>query len=384
MARRFSRLSRLRPVVGAVVLLSCGALLAAQSADRAALDALARRAGERLQALQREADALATRERTLLGDLRQLEIDREMKTAQLAQVDADVARTAAQLAETTTALSTLQARADVDAPALRARMVELYKLGHGRYLRLFLSATDLGQVGEAARMVATLARADRDRFTAYQRRVAELQARKTELAERTKQLQAAQSTAQKARAEALKATAAQQALVKDIDARRDLNAQLTSELAAAQARLQVAVRELGGGGGGTAVALPLRPFRGDLPWPVEGAVQRRFGNGARGASSNGIDVAAPEGVPVRAVHDGTVAYADVFAGFGRLVIVDHGGQAFSLYGQLLDTDVKPGTRLTRGQPLGTVGTMPGGTSGLYFELRVDGQPVDPLQWLRKK
>jgi len=78
-----------------------------------------------------------------------------------------------------------------------------------------------------------------------------------------------------------------------------------------------------------------------------------------------------------------VAFAAPFSGFGNLVIVDHGAQAFSLYGNLLDIAVKEGASVGAGQPLGTVGASLTGPAGLYFELRVDGQPVDPLQWLRK-
>jgi septal ring factor EnvC (AmiA/AmiB activator) len=66
------------------------------------------------------------------------------------------------------------------------------------------------------------------------------------------------------------------------------------------------------------------------------------------------------------------------------VILDHGSQSFSLYGDLLDIAVRKGARLDRGQTVGSVGTMPSGGSGLYFELRVDGQPVDPLQWLKRR
>ena len=66
------------------------------------------------------------------------------------------------------------------------------------------------------------------------------------------------------------------------------------------------------------------------------------------------------------------------------MILEHGPQTFSLYGDLLDIAVKKGARLERGQAVGTVGPMPSGSAGLYFELRVDGQPVDPLQWLKKR
>jgi septal ring factor EnvC (AmiA/AmiB activator) len=95
-------------------------------------------------------------------------------------------------------------------------------------------------------------------------------------------------------------------------------------------------------------------------------------------------IAAAEGSPVSVVHDGVVAFADTFGGFGNLVIVDHGSQSFSLYGDLLEMLVKKGARIERGQSVGTVGPAPAGPPGLYFELRIDGQSVDPLQWLKKR
>ena len=85
-----------------------------------------------------------------------------------------------------------------------------------------------------------------------------------------------------------------------------------------------------------------------------------------------------------AVHDGVVAFAGTFSGFGNLVILEHGSHAFSLYGDLLAITVRKGARVERGQAVGTVGPIPSGPDGLYFELRVDGQPVDPLQWLKKR
>ena len=66
------------------------------------------------------------------------------------------------------------------------------------------------------------------------------------------------------------------------------------------------------------------------------------------------------------------------------MILDHGAQTFSLYGDLLDIAVKKGARIDRGQAVGSVGATASGATGLYFELRVDGQPVDPLQWLKRR
>jgi septal ring factor EnvC (AmiA/AmiB activator) len=96
----------------------------------------------------------------------------------------------------------------------------------------------------------------------------------------------------------------------------------------------------------------------------------------------GIEIAAAMTARVAVVHDGTVAFAGPFTGLGNLVIVDHGGNAFSVYGYLDRVDVAKGARVARGQALGEAGTAPSGLDALYFELRIDGRAVDPVQWLK--
>jgi septal ring factor EnvC (AmiA/AmiB activator) len=356
----------------------------AQSPDRARTEALARRATERLQALQREADRLASEERTILGELRKLEIERQLRAEELKTLDADAAKVEAELAATDRRVQALQSSARASEPELRARLVEIYKLGRARYLRLILATPDLKQLGQATRSVAVLAKLDRDRIASHQQTVSELARTRKMLDQRRNELASLRTAAARAQAAAQRAAQARTELVRDIDQKRDLNAQLAGELQTTQQRLQAVLRDMTTGATalvGETAALPLRPFRGDLPWPVNGQPRRRF---TGGTPANGIDITAPEGASAAAIHDGVVAFAGTFAGFGNLVILDHGSQTFSLYGDLLEIAVKKGARVEHGQPIGKVGPTPSGTNALYFELRVDGQPVDPLQWLKKR
>jgi septal ring factor EnvC (AmiA/AmiB activator) len=356
--------------------------VAAQQTDRAQTEALARRATDRLQARQPDAARLASEERTLLGDLRRLEIEREIKAGELKQVDADAAKVQADLDATAAQMETLRSSELAERPELRARLVEVYKLGRARYLRLLLSTPDLRRIGQATRTVGVLGKLDRDRVLSHQHTLAELKSTRTTLERRRREVASLRAAVQKAEAAAQRAAQARSDLIRDIDRKRDLNAQLAGELQAAQQKLQITLRDLAAGATAVpAVALPLRPFRGDLDWPVNGSVRRKF---ARASSSNGIEIEATDGTTVFAVHDGVVAFAATFSGFGNLVILEHGPQTFSLYGDLLEIAVRKGARLERGQSVGTVGPMPSGSAGLYFELRVDGQPVDPLQWLKKR
>jgi murein hydrolase activator len=375
-----------RPATISLIVLATAGVLA-QENDRSKTEAQAQRATERLQALQREADQLAADERTVLNGLRALEVERRIKAEEFVRVSAEADAVAAEVASTTTRIDELEAQDVGQLPELRSRLVEIYKLGQARYLRLLLSTSDVRQIGRASRMVAALAQADRQRVVAHQQTVDALKAARVAQEASSRRLLALRHDAERAERAAAAATSARADLVREIDRRRDLNAQLAGELLSAQQKLQATLREFSTG---TAVAepspLPIGAFRGALEWPVAGAVRRRFGSdpGTRSGQSNGIEIASAEGTAVMAVHEGTVAYADPFAGFGNLVIVDHGAQTFSLYGDLLDLAVKRGAHLERGQSVGTVGAAPTGPAGLYFELRIDGRPVDPLQRLKKR
>ena len=145
------------------ILVTCAGVLSAQTSDRARTEAQARRVSDRLQALQREADGLATQERTLLTDLRRLEVERNLKNEQVKQAEADAAQAAQDLGTLGNQIDALESQDTASRPALEARMVQLYKLGSAGYVRLLMNVADLKEVGRAYRMVTALAELDRHR-----------------------------------------------------------------------------------------------------------------------------------------------------------------------------------------------------------------------------
>lgn len=362
---------------------------AVQSLPRPQAETEARRASERIRALQREAEALAAQERTLLVELRQLELDRELRTQELAKINAEAAGMTDELARTEAEARRLEREARRQEPEVAVRLVELYKLGRAGYWRLLLNVDDIRTIGRAYRSVSTLARLDQERLAAHRRTLVSLAVSRAALQTRHAEMLALQADAQRTRASLDRAVATYARRIKDIDARRDLNAQLTGELEMAQEQLQ---KTLGTFAAASAspTALPLAPFRGELDWPAAGRIVAPFGRQMRSrfgtvVRKNGVEIAAAEGRRVLAIHDGTVAFADPFTGYGNLVIVDHGDQAYSLYGYLASLQVRRGVTVGRGAVLGTVGRAPAGNGPrLYFELRVDGKPVDPVEWLRKR
>jgi len=368
-------------VVAIVAMVCGGAVAGAASSGQQAEDA-AKRASERLAALQRESDALATQERTLLVELRKLELDRQIKSEQLANIDREASHVQAQLADAEARSTALASQVEAERPDVEARFVQLYKLGRFGYWRMLLDVDSLRELGRAYRTASALGHIDRDRLEQHRKNVAALEIERSKLRTRAAELTTLRQQADAARAGIEHAVVARTALVKSIDARRDLNAQLTGELQQARDRLQSEVSRMQHGTAAPA-ALPIRPFRGALPWPADGIPVYRAHHGAAANTRNGIELSLPAGQPVKAVHEGTVAFADQFTGYGNLVIVDHGGNSFSLYGNLEALAVHKGDHVNAGSTVGDSGRDPSGNPSLYFELRIDGQPVDPLQWLKR-
>jgi septal ring factor EnvC (AmiA/AmiB activator) len=367
----------------AVILLAAAASPAAR-APLAQSEAKAK-VNERLRALRAEADDLAAREKSLLLELRRLELERDIRVELQRDADAALADATSELADTTAHLQALEQRQADEVPGLRNRLAELYKLGSGGYLRLLLSVDDVRDLGRAYRTVAALAALDRQRVRAHESTVASLRQVSTDLETRRQRAAAAEAEARQAAAAAAAAVAAHTALVAQIDARRDLNARFVGELQTAQQQLTAAVSALPS----SVPALPFRPFQGALPWPADGRVVGRFGRdrGSRFGTAiarNGVEIAVAAGTAVTAVHDGSVAFAGPFTGYGNLVILDHGGHAYTLYGYLSAIDVTKGAHVPETGRLGLAGNDPAGRAGLYFEVRIDGKAEDPLQWLKPR
>ena len=140
-----------------------------------------RRASERLRALQAEAEQLLAAEKTLLVELRRLEVERDIRLEEQREAETGLAAATAELATTSAHLDALERAQAAQVPGLAARLREVYKLGSGGYLRLLLSVDDVRDMGRAYRTVAALAALDRQRVRAHQTTVSSLREARKEL-----------------------------------------------------------------------------------------------------------------------------------------------------------------------------------------------------------
>lgn len=126
--------------------------------------------------------------------------------------------------------------------------------------------------------------------------------------------------------------------------------------------------------------------RGSLRLPVRGAVSGRFGSARDGGGTwRGLFIKAGVGSEVKAIAGGRVVFSEWMRGFGNLLIVDHGDAYLSIYGNNDALLKQVGQAVKGGETVATVGNSGGNPeSGLYFELRHQGQPIDPMKWASLK
>lgn len=125
-------------------------------------------------------------------------------------------------------------------------------------------------------------------------------------------------------------------------------------------------------------------LKGQMRSPVNGKVAAKFGSKrGDGPAWKGVFIKAPEGAEVHAVAGGRVVFSDWLRGFGNLIIVDHGGQYMSIYGNNQSLLKRIGDVVKAGDPIASAGSSGGNEeSGLYFELRLRGAAFDPAGWVK--
>jgi septal ring factor EnvC (AmiA/AmiB activator) len=121
--------------------------------------------------------------------------------------------------------------------------------------------------------------------------------------------------------------------------------------------------------------------KGDLPLPAQGKIISSFGSGG-GPASRGLHLELEEKQEIKSVYWGKVVHDDLIRGFGRVVIVNHGKDYYSLYAYLSESRVTVGREVEKGEILGLAGYNPSAEGpGLYFELRFKQKAINPMHWL---
>ncbi|MBB3226178.1 septal ring factor EnvC (AmiA/AmiB activator) [Luteibacter sp. Sphag1AF] len=281
----------------------------------------------------------------------------------------------------------LQSGLDKQKGALNDLLRATYTLGRSSDLQLLLGDEDIARISRAlaysryfqenrvARIRSLLA--DLSRLEEVEAAiVAEQDALQATLAEREKRardLEVQRSKQQKAVADA-------DSRYKDQGQRLAALKQDAEAMNALVAKLQKVIDEAPRAAApsapkGEPAGTPTANLRGDLPWPASGPVH---------AFGAGVLIGAPRGEQVHAVSRGRVVFANFLRGYGMMIIVNHGNGWMSLYGNNETLLHNVGDMVEAGESVGTAAPSAGTNSGVYFELRQNGKPVDPKAWLSRR
>lgn len=261
-----------------------------------------------------------------------------------------------------------------------------HRLGRSEPIKLLLNQEDPHQMARTLKYYQYLVKARRDKIEQFERTLAELESVEQDIA--TKQQDLVRAKEQNA-VELAKLAAEQEKrrtiiadlnkVLSDDNSRLGKLNQERTQLEDLIARLEQEIHDLG-----PQATEPFDKVRGKLPWPVKGRVSQQFGSTrSQDLKWTGWLIDASEGVPVKAVYNGRVAFSSYLRGHGLLIILDHGDGYLSLYAHnsLLLKEV--GDWVQSGDAVAQAGTTGGLTSSaLYFEIRHNGKPQDPKRWLR--
>ena len=363
------------------------AFAAGAAETRAELEALRERIEEVRAALARdrqkhsrtesELERIERRIGELAGELQRTQSSLAQARAKLERLDAERAR--------------LEQELGAHRDTLGAQLRAAYRLGRQPALRLMLRQSEPARLARALGYYGYLnqARLDAiDRTVALVGRVRAVERETEQTRQRLQQeidaLERQRRALQGARAERRRVLDRLRAAIADKDARLERMEANRAELERLLDRLSSVIADI------PAAPLEETPFasrNGQLRWPVDGTLRARFGAPrAQGRlRSRGLVIAAESGTEVHAVYYGRVVFADWLSGFGQLIIIDHLDGYLSLYGYNQRLLRSTGDWVTPGEPIATVGDSGGQErAGLYFEIRRDGQPIDPEGWLASR
>jgi murein DD-endopeptidase MepM/ murein hydrolase activator NlpD len=335
----------------------------------------------KLSDVTEQAGVLTTR---IEHESRQLEsLEREVAALRNkeAVVAARLAQKEAELDEAQERLALLRERLRQAIEQLQARLIALYKSSEPDVLTVILESNGFDELLERTEYVQKLQEQDdsivvrvRELRDQMEETVATVRAARDAIAIQKQELERTRAKLERRTAELAAARKRQRATLAEV---RDQKERLEGDLGEISEEIQERLASLGGA---TLPAGPIREGASGMIWPVNGSVTSGFGM-RWGRMHEGIDISSPSGTPIRAAKSGSIVLASAYGGYGNYTCISHGGGLSTCYAHQSSFARTSGS-ISQGSIVGYVGCT-GHCFGdhLHFEVRINGQAVDPLGYL---
>jgi len=367
-----------------LVLLSGFPGWSAPGKDKEKLDTVARQ----IEEINSKLEKFKKEEGSILNDIYKIELEYEKAIIENNQLKLQVSKSEEGIKKKNTEKKKLETEIDQSKTNLKQILRLLYKIGGSAYLKFFIRIDNLDQLFENYRLFISLIDYKSEEINKLKINIQRLLEVKKELEDDHAGLKNLQKQKELKLRDIRNFKHSKMALIHKISNDKGQYMQLLDELETEAAQLNQLIygkpltRKLG--------VIDLERIKGKLNWPLKGKVMSFFGKEKSTKFdtyiiNNGIKIKPGDSDQVKCIYPGEVVFADYYKGYGNLIIIQHAKNLYTLYGHCEKLFKQKGDNVNEGEVISLAGDS-GSTYGknLYFEIRTQVKPQDPLEWLRKK
>ena len=352
--------------------------------DKEKLDTIAKQ----IEEINGKLEKLKKEEGSILNDIYKIELEYEKAVIENNQIKLLVRKSEEKIRKKNAEKKKLETEIDQSKTNLKQILRLLYKIGGNAYLKFFIRIDNLDQLFENYRLFISLIDYKSEEINKLKINIQRLLEVKKELEDDHASLKNLQKQKELKLQDIRNFKQSKMALIRKINNDKDQYMRMLDELETEAAQLNKLIygkpltRRLG--------MIDLDRIKGKLNWPIKGKVVSFFGK-KRSTKfdtyiiNNGIKIQPGNSDQVKSIYPGEVVFADYYKGYGNLIIIQHAKNLYTLYGHCEKMFKQKGDNVSEGEVISLAGDS-GSTEGksLYFEIRTQLKPQDPLEWLRKK
>lgn len=338
---------------------------------------------EKKAAASQQLTKTKTQERNVTAELNTLERQLEQAQNELAVLSKKMQQTEQNLRQTEAELKKAEEELTEQTNILGERLRAMQENGSVSYIEVLLSSGDFSDLLNRFDLMKEIVAQDVVLMENIKKKQAEIEAQKQTLEKKRAELLNLQGSVRDKRLTIESKSRAKEQLLTDIRKEKRIYEQALDELERTSRELEQAIRRLQSPDSAANVSRG----KGAMAWPTAGAITSYFGYRVHPVYGTkklhaGLDIGASQGQTVVAAADGVIIMADWYGGYGKAVVIDHGGGISTLYGHNSALLVSVGQKVSRGQAIAKAGST-GVSTGphCHFEVRVNGKPENPLGWL---